>query len=69
MDDTAIDQRTVLLREWREIRKRRNEGGSDEVDVPPKDLIGLALSGGGIRSATFCLGVLQALREQLRSFD
>ena len=27
----------------------------------PEDTVGLALSGGGIRSATFCLGVLQAL--------
>jgi hypothetical protein len=27
----------------------------------PVDSVGLALSGGGIRSATFCLGVLQAL--------
>ncbi|WP_419709194.1 hypothetical protein [Pseudomonas sp. NFX224] len=33
--------------------------------------IGLALSGGGIRSATFCLGILQALakRGKLASFD
>lgn len=28
---------------------------------PDEDLVGLALSGGGIRSAAFCLGVLQAL--------
>lgn len=28
---------------------------------PPKDLSGIALSGGGIRSASFCLGILQAL--------
>jgi len=27
------------------------------------DLVGLALSGGGIRSSTFCLGVLQALND------
>src|SRR5215207_6761367 len=27
----------------------------------PRDTVGLALSGGGIRSATFSLGVLQAL--------
>jgi len=27
----------------------------------PSDVVGLALSGGGIRSAAFCLGVLQAL--------
>jgi len=29
--------------------------------APPADLSGIALSGGGIRSASFCLGVLQAL--------
>ena len=34
--------------------------------VLPNDTVGLALSGGGIRSATFCLGFLQALaRERL----
>ncbi len=30
-------------------------------EKPPQDLSGIALSGGGIRSASFCLGVLQAL--------
>lgn len=37
----------------------------------PNDTVGLALSGGGIRSATFCLGVLQALAQQgrLRQID
>jgi hypothetical protein len=40
-----------------------------DAAAPPK--IGLALSGGGIRSATFSLGVLQALasRNKLASFD
>ena len=34
-------------------------------DVPPvQDLVGLALSGGGIRSASFNLGVLQGLAER-----
>src|SRR5262245_43088496 len=28
---------------------------------PPDDVTGVALSGGGIRGATFCLGVFQAL--------
>ena len=34
-------------------------------------LTGLALSGGGIRSAVFCLGVLQALAKHnvLKNFD
>src|SRR6266536_5814220 len=40
---------------------------------PPidKDLVGLAFSGGGIRSATFNLGVIQALasRKLLKSMD
>jgi hypothetical protein len=37
----------------------------------PNDALGLALSGGGIRSATFCLGVLQALARSgwLRAVD
>lgn len=37
----------------------------------PKRTVGLALPGGGIRSATFCLGVLQALagRNRLREID
>ena len=44
------------------------------VDSLPPDtehLVGLALSGGGIRSATFCLGALQAFerRNLLRVFD
>jgi hypothetical protein len=30
-------------------------------DKAPENIAGLALSGGGIRSATFCLGILQAL--------
>ncbi len=38
-------------------------GGNGERTVAPidKSLVGLALSGGGIRSATFSLGVMQAL--------
>lgn len=38
---------------------------------PQGHLVGLALSGGGIRSATFCLGVLQAIAQHrwLRRFD
>lgn len=39
----------------RTSRATRNGGGRDD-----DELVGLALSGGGIRSATFCLGVLQA---------
>lgn len=45
--------------------------GEGETVVRPKDLTGIALSGGGIRSATFSLGVIQALAEKgvLKRFD
>ena len=45
-------------------------GGSSK-ESRPTALAGIALSGGGVRSATFCLGVLQALQERgvLRVFD
>ncbi len=35
--------------------------GAPKPDALPADALGLALSGGGIRSAAFCLGVIQAL--------
>jgi hypothetical protein len=59
----------VFARERREIaerRKRVQNDGKFEGDVEPcspENLVGLALSGGGIRSATFCLGLLQGLNE------
>ena len=53
------------------VKRRRDEvaalfGGTErradvEGNVLPPDAVGVALSGGGIRSATFCLGVFQAL--------
>ena len=60
--------------EWRSyIRERRRHYNEyprrgtghlhDTGDHAPDDLIGIALSGGGIRSATFALGVLQALAQ------
>jgi hypothetical protein len=39
----------------------RREPSKDECDRVKSDLVGLALSGGGIRSASFNLGLLQAL--------
>ncbi|HYC06032.1 MAG TPA: patatin-like phospholipase family protein [Azospirillaceae bacterium] len=46
-------------------------GGDGDAEQPRPKLAGLALSGGGIRSATFCLGALQALAHKnvLRAFD
>ena len=67
------------------LRRQKSRGGDyapADPDVPgaaedpasarlPADAVGLALSGGGIRSATFCLGVMQALaaRGLLRRVD
>lgn len=46
-------------------------GASPETCADQAELMGLALSGGGIRSATFALGVIQALAKLrlLRGFD
>ncbi len=58
--------REVFPCELAEISKRRKRLGlaelsSDRAASPELGLVGLALSGGGIRSATFSLGVIQAL--------
>ena|GEM_PF-1383738 len=67
----------VFREEWREIRERRMRQRIDtlrsatSLTSPPENLVGLALSGGGIRSATFSLGLLQGLYRNrlLRLFD
>lgn len=38
-----------------------SDGSTPKRPTDTSDVIGLALSGGGVRSASFCLGVLQAL--------
>jgi len=63
-DDTKYGgAKSVVDAELNELLKRRN---SDK-----DNLKGLALSGGGIRSASFCLGVIQALvkSDHLKKFD
>ena len=45
--------------ECEQVRLRRGDAGSAQGQ--PRGLVGLAFSGGGIRSATLSLGVLQAL--------
>lgn len=42
------------------VDERRQKAGAD----PAAPLVGIALSGGGIRSATFCLGLFQTLARQ-----
>jgi hypothetical protein len=55
--------------EAREIAERRT--GAAIGKTPGTDAVGLALSGGGIRSATFCLGVVQVLADRglMKHFD
>ena len=53
----AVELQEMLRCEQETIRQRKSAAGSKEQDV-----VGLALSGGGIRSATFCFGVLQVLQ-------
>ena len=50
----AIEAKEVAAR-------RKNHGVKTEPDM---DAVGLAFSGGGIRSATFCLGVAQVLADK-----
>ena len=63
------------IRERRRLYNAQRRPGDaplhDTGDEAPHDLTGIALSGGGIRSATFALGVLQALahHDLLRRFD
>jgi hypothetical protein len=63
-----------MKEEWAEVVARRGVAGKPlDVDATgrPGNLAGLALSGGGIRSATFCLGLLQGLDAKglLEHFD
>jgi len=51
----------IQKEEFKRIKERRKLAGFSNRGNPEKDAIGLALSGGGIRSATFNLGILQAL--------
>src|ERR1019366_8953253 len=61
--DTLVNEEQRLI-----ASHRPDRAGADLNTLPWR---GLALSGGGIRSAIFCLGGLQALaaKELLRHFD
>lgn len=62
----------VIEVELKDIRTRRQRAGLQTNDeIPRNDLRGLALSGGGIRSACVSLGFVQALRAKglMRYFD
>ena len=66
-DAASRSERVVIDTEVAAIGIHRSER-LGEANAPWS---GIGLSGGGIRSATFCLGVLQALAEKdlLRRFD
>ena len=80
-DTTYFGAKIVVEEELEYIRKRRRslsktteqkaEEKPAEEDQLSKNLNGLALSGGGIRSASFGLGVMQALAHNgwLKKFD
>ena len=53
------------IEEIRKIRRRRGNETANLKGAPStqQGLTGLALSGGGIRSASFCLGVIQVLEK------
>ncbi len=66
----CVELGTVRKDEWKEIVARRKELGlhtpetADEGQAQPKsNIVGLSLSGGGLRSAFFSLGFVQALHK------
>ena len=61
-EDQGLTFAEVLPKEIAVLRKARAKREVPERPVPlEQDIVGLAFSGGGIRSATFNLGVIQAL--------
>jgi len=65
---------TLFKKEREDLEARRHSLGHKHAkDTPTElhDVSGLALSGGGIRSATFCLGIVQVLQQKglLLKFD
>lgn len=66
-DERYFGAKTVVEKEFEYLRRRRNLHDGAPVD----NLTGLALSGGGIRSASYSLGVMQALAHNgwLKNFD
>ncbi len=68
--DGAFSDEKIMQEELDEYISKRRES-YEQIEPTDKNLTGLALSGGGIRSATFCLGVMQALAREgiMKRFD
>jgi predicted acylesterase/phospholipase RssA len=70
---SGISVEEVLDRELQQVQNSRNLRLGENPSRPPasETLVGLAFSGGGIRSATYNLGILQALAKArlLRTVD
>ncbi len=69
--EDQLDFAKVQEAELEEIAKSRAQRCNSGGTLAVRDLVGLAFSGGGIRSATFNLGIVQALasRDLLRHVD
>jgi hypothetical protein len=60
-EDINQAEREFIHRRRRALGHRAPEKPVDDKHQPVVDATGLCLSGGGIRSATFCLGIVQVL--------
>jgi hypothetical protein len=62
-ENTTITCKEVIETEKNELRERRAKLGIDHSDADGENWFGIALSGGGIRSATINLGFLKTLHK------
>ena len=60
--DPALDDSLAALLASESAARRTDRPG--QVDTPAATRIGLALSGGGVRSATFALGLMRGLAQE-----
>ena len=67
--EKLLEQEKLYIDNWRKANGKAATTLADDGTL--NDLTGLALSGGGIRSATFSLGIMQALARHglLKKFD
>jgi hypothetical protein len=63
-EDNPAYPRTMEKIEHELLKVRRGQPGNETKSDVLEDAVGIGLSGGGIRSATFCLGLFQGLVKQ-----